>query len=64
MLVRKFGVHKPLGNGPVTVILPTEHGMKICVPSQVLGQASVWAEISDTELAMLNEWRELHPQRS
>ena len=60
MLVRKFGLRKPLGEGKVTVILPTPSGFKICVPAKVLGQAGVWVEISDAELVMLQEWRLIH----
>lgn len=60
MLIRKFGVHKQLGNGPISVILPTEHGMKICVPPSRIGEASLWVEITDAELAQLQEWRLNH----
>ncbi len=60
MLVRKFGLRNPLGNGPITVILPIDNGLKICVPAKVLGQAAVWVEMTDAELVMLQEWRLEH----
>jgi hypothetical protein len=60
MIIRRFGAHKLLGNGPVSIILPTENGIKICIKPAKIGEASLWVEITDIELTMLQEWRMQH----
>ncbi len=60
MIIRRFGAIKRLGNGPILAILPIENGMKICCTAAKTGEANLWVEITDMELAALNEWRLQH----
>jgi hypothetical protein len=64
MIIRRFGAHKAIGNGPVSIILPIDNGMKVCIPAAKIGEAALWVEITDAELAILNEWRLQHPGQS